>query len=741
MGRMNLKIDLAEQFINSTANHLFLTGKAGTGKTTFLRKLGEISHKNFLVIAPTGVAALNAGGVTIHSQFLLPFGTFIAQDSLSIPPSLAANFYYGKTIARRNPLDARRRKVLQSIDLLVIDEVSMCRADIIDAIDYRLRSVRRNNKPFGGVQLLMIGDLFQLPPIVKDHEWAFLAKIYRSPHFFEALALQNSRFTYLELDKIYRQNDPEFIDILNKLRNNNCGPNDLENLNRCYQADYQAEEGLITLVTHNSQANNINQARLKDLQGESFNFHSVVEGDFNENLFPMPETLVLKKGAQVMFIKNDSEGNRFYNGKIAIITDLNKDGIYVDLDGEHFEVPRLKWENRRFELDTKKQEIEEKILGSFEHYPLRLAWAVTIHKSQGLTFEKAVVDVGSAFAPGQVYVALSRLTSLKGLILKTKVQASAIMTDAQVQAFVASKAQADLKQDLSQAKKGYLQDTLLETFDFANILGTATYHFQKNHEKFSFHVDLLNESPKGIQNTLGILSKTGSTFQRQVYTLLQESDYRQLEERLIKASQYFCKELVGLVDLCLVNIRILDMHTGTKALRDLYQEILSLLVKRYFKIREVHGFYQYLRGEANLPRLKEGVKEDFLNERKTKALDQVKAMQLNLKSKSGKVKKPTGQTYEETYELLGKGMGAAEIADKRNLKASTIYGHFLKGLKDEKIKVEQVFNTEQLARLQQIWQSQKSPDLMNLHYADKSISVAEWRVAMHYFRSLEENTA
>ena len=738
---MNLKIDLAEQFINSTANHLFLTGKAGTGKTTFLRKLSEISHKSYLVIAPTGVAALNAGGVTIHSQFLLPFGTFIAQDSLSIPPSMESNFYYGKTIARRNPLDARRRKVLQSIDLLVIDEVSMCRADIIDAIDYRLRSVRRNNRPFGGVQLLMIGDLFQLPPIVKDHEWAFLSKIYPSAHFFEAIALRNSRFTYLELDKIYRQNDPEFIDLLNKLRNNNCGPEDLEKLNQCYQSDYKAEEGLITLVTHNNQANNINNARLKELEGKSFNYHSSVEGDFNENLFPMPETLELKKGAQVMFIKNDSDGNRFYNGKIAIITELNKEAIYVDLDGERFEVPRLKWENRRFELDTKKQEIEEKILGSFEHYPLRLAWAVTIHKSQGLTFEKAAVDVGSAFAPGQVYVALSRLTSLKGLILKTKVQPSAIMTDGQVQAFVKSKAEADLKEDLSQAKKGYLQDTLLETFDLMNILGTATYHFQKQHEKFSFQVDLLNESPKAIQDKLALLSKTGGTFQRQVYTLLQDSDYSQLEERLTKAASYFCNELLGMIDLSLVNIRILDMHTGTKALKELYQEILSLLVKRYFEIKDIHGFYKYLQAEGSLPKLKEGLKEDFLNERKERAAEEVKGMKLNLKSKSGKVKKPTGQTYEETYELLGKGLGAAEIADKRKLKTSTIYGHFLKGMKDEKIKVEQVFSKEQLDKLQSIWQSQKSPDLMNLHYADKSISVAEWRVAMHYFRSLEEKTA
>tara|TARA_R110001592_G_scaffold362114_1_gene675033 strand:+ start:85319 stop:87535 length:2217 start_codon:yes stop_codon:yes gene_type:complete len=738
---MNLKIELAEQFINSTANHLFLTGKAGTGKTTFLRKLTEISHKSFLVIAPTGVAALNAGGVTIHSQFLLPFGTFIAQDTLTIPPSMESNFYYGKTIARRNPLDARRRKVLQSIDLLVIDEVSMCRADIIDAIDYRLRSVRRNNRPFGGVQLLMIGDLFQLPPIVKDHEWGILSKIYPSAHFFEALALKNSRFTYLELDKIYRQNDPEFIDLLNKLRNNNCGVEDLDKLNQCYQADYEAEEGLITLVTHNHQANTINNNRLKALKSESFIYHSAVEGDFNESLFPMPDSLELKKGAQVMFIKNDSEGNRFYNGKIAIITDLDKDSIHVDLDGEDFEVPRLKWENRRFELDTRKQEIEEKILGSFEHFPLRLAWAVTIHKSQGLTFEKAAVDVGSAFAPGQVYVALSRLTSLKGLILKTKVQASAIMTDAQVQSFVSSKADSDLKEDLSTAKKSYLQDTMLETFNLTTILSTATYHFQKHHEKFSFQIDLLNESPRTIQGKLSLLAKTGGTFQRQIYTLLQDSNYTQLEDRLSKGADYFCKDLLSLIDLCLVNLRILDMHTGTNALRDLYQEILSILVKRYFEIKDIQGFYKFLQGEGSLPKAKDGAKEDFLGQRKVKASEAVREMKLNLKSKSGKVKKVTGQTYEETYELVSKGMGVAEIADKRKLKASTIYGHLLNGLKDGKLKIDQVFDKSQLQKLASIWSSQKSPDLMNLHYADKSISVAEWRVAMHYFRSQEEKTA
>jgi DNA-binding NarL/FixJ family response regulator len=735
---MNLKIELAEQFINSTANHLFLTGKAGTGKTTFLRKLSEISHKSFLVIAPTGVAALNAGGVTIHSQFLLPFGTFIAQEELEIPPSIASNFYHGKTIARRNPLDARRRKVLQSIDLLVIDEVSMCRADIIDAIDYRLRSVRRNRRPFGGVQLLMIGDLFQLPPIVKDHEWAILSKLYPSPHFFEALALKNSSFTYLELDKIYRQNDPEFIDLLNKLRNNNCGVEDLHKLNQCYQPNYKPEKGLITLVTHNHQANSINSDRLKNLDAKSFYYKSKVEGEFNENLFPMPETLELKKGAQVMFIKNDTEGNRFYNGKIAIVSDITKENIFVDLDGEDFEVPRVKWENRRFEMDAKKQEIEDKILGSFEHYPLRLAWAVTIHKSQGLTFEKAVIDVGSAFAAGQVYVALSRLTSLKGLILKTKVQASAIMTDGQVQAFVKVRGQNNLEEDLGLARKQYLQETVLESFSMMNLLGTATYQFQKHHEKFNFQVDLLNDSPKKIQDQLTTLAKTGDTFQRQLYSLLQSEDFTQIEERLEKGANYFLKELLGLIDISLVNLRILDMHTGTKALNDLYQEILSLLVKRYFVIQEIKSFYEYLLHKGALPKSREGAKEELLIDRKAKAAELVKGMQLNLKTKSGKVKKPTGQTYSETFELIDKGLSALQIADQRKLKASTIYGHLLKGIKDDKLKVEQVFETAKLAILEKIWKSQKSPDLMNLHYADKSFSIAEWRIAMHYFRSQEE---
>lgn len=737
---MNLKIDLAEKFINSTASHIFLTGKAGTGKTTFLRRLSEISPKNFLVIAPTGVAALNAGGVTIHSQFLLPFGTFIAADTSHTWEQASGNFYDGKTIARRNPLDSRRRKVLQSIDLLVIDEISMCRADIIDAIDYRLRSVRRNRKPFGGVQLLMIGDLFQLPPIVKDDEWQVLRQIYPSPHFFEALALKNSQFTYLELDKIYRQNEPEFIRLLNNLRNDTCSPEDLDLLNSRYKPDYQAEDGVITLVTHNNQANSINKQRLNDLKSPVFSYSAKIDGDFNEKLFPMPEHLELRVGAQVMFIKNDSDGSRFYNGKIVLIRHLEKDKVVVDLDGEDFEVPRLTWENRRFEMEDKSQELKEKILGSFEHYPLRLAWAVTIHKSQGLTFEKAIVDVGNAFAAGQVYVALSRLTGLQGLILKTKVLNTAILTDAQVQHFVKLREQEDLEEKLAVAKSGFLQESLLESFSFKTLFDTARYHFQKHHEKFDFDLAILNESPNKIQNELAAYLKSGETFQRQLYYLLQESDYAKIEERMSAGIEYYQKGLKELLHLCFVNVRVLEMHSGTKTLRDLYLEIITLLVKKFFDLKQLRGLFYFLVEERPLELAKSSEKEELLRELKDKSLEKVRGMSLNLKTKSGKVKKVTGQTYLETYQLVKKGFGPTEIALSRKLKQATIFNHLLRGLKEDKLIIGEIFSKEHLNRLKEIWDKQKSPDLMNLHYADTSISVDEWRVAMHYFRSTENKS-
>jgi hypothetical protein len=308
-------VETAAAFVNSTGSHIFLTGKAGTGKTTFLRSLGERTHKRFAIVAPTGIAALNAGGVTIHSMFQLPLGTFLPDRTPSGQFSAEANIYTQFTLSRKHPISAAKKQVLRSLDLLIIDEVSMLRADVLDAIDYRMRSVRGNfTRAFGGVQVLMIGDLFQLPPIVKDHEWGLLKRYYHSAHFFEAKALQTEGFVYIELDKIYRQSDQRFINLLNNLRENQTTADDVALLNSYFKSQTEVEDGIITLTTHNYKADDMNMVQLRRLKGESFVFSAEVEGDFPESMYPLPQRLELKEGAQVMFVRNDSNGGRFFNG-------------------------------------------------------------------------------------------------------------------------------------------------------------------------------------------------------------------------------------------------------------------------------------------------------------------------------------------------------------------------------------------------------------------------------------------
>src|SRR5690554_3874976 len=327
-------IKIAADFVNSTSRHIFLTGKAGTGKTTFLHNLAKATHKKHIVVAPTGIAALNAGGVTIHSQFLLPFGSFNPDEHAPYEPNANTRFYNAKELVRRHPLNSIRKQVLRDIDLLIIDEVSMLRADLLDAIDHRMRTARLNHRQaFGGVQLLLIGDLFQLPPIVKDHEWNVLRHHYPTPHFFSSIALRSDGYVFIELDKVFRQTDNTFIDILNNLRNNECTARDIEILNSHYKPTIDKLDGVVTLTTHNYQADSINEKALNELPDKEFRFRAEVKSDFPEQLFPLPETLTLKKGAQIMFIKNDPEG-RFYNGKLAKVINIGSDFIEVAMADE-----------------------------------------------------------------------------------------------------------------------------------------------------------------------------------------------------------------------------------------------------------------------------------------------------------------------------------------------------------------------------------------------------------------------
>ena len=410
--------DLAYRFITETNESVFLTGKAGTGKTTFLKYLVEHSSKNMVVAAPTGVAAINAGGVTLHSLFQLPFYPFLPTDNNR--QELLSKIRYQK----------QRIHMLRKIELLVIDEISMVRCDVLDAIDTILRSVRRNHSsPFGGVQVLFIGDLYQLPPVVTRNEWdELLSNYYESPFFFASKAIKEQMPLLIELNKIYRQKEESFVSLLNKVRNNLLEKEDYDALNLRFIPDFQAttKDKYITLTSHNNQADNINFAKRNNLDTPSFVYKARIEDEFPENLYPAEAELILKVGMQVMFIKNDTVTKKYFNGKIGIVSSLSNDKITVNCAGEEIEVFEETWENTRYTLNRSDEKLEQKVLGRFIQYPLRMAWAITIHKSQGLTFDKVLIDAASSFSSGQVYVALSRCTSLEGIVLLSKIPPTAI---------------------------------------------------------------------------------------------------------------------------------------------------------------------------------------------------------------------------------------------------------------------------------------------------------------------------
>ncbi|HEY6899423.1 MAG TPA: AAA family ATPase, partial [Puia sp.] len=425
---------IAVQYINQTSRPVFLTGKAGTGKTTFLKYIRENSFKKMAVVAPTGVAAINAGGTTMHSFFQLPFGPFLPVPRYGWNEN-APNFTDPNSLFKNIRFNASKRELLQELELLIIDEISMVRADMLDAVDFILRHFRQQPlQPFGGIQVLYIGDLYQLPPVVSKTEWNLLQEHYASPFFFDSKVVRTQQPVYLELDKIYRQNEAEFIDILNKVRSNRISADHLERLNDYYQPDFipSKHDNYITLTSHNHKADSINQEQLASLPGRSHSFEASITGEFSDKSLPAEKTLTLKEGAQVMLIKNDKgEVRRYFNGKIGTIRSIKDDKLTITFPDEPDELTLEKetWRNIRYQYDKDEDKIEEEELGTFRQYPIRLAWAITIHKSQGLTFEKAVIDAGESFAAGQVYVALSRLTDLKGLVLRSRITPGAIRTD------------------------------------------------------------------------------------------------------------------------------------------------------------------------------------------------------------------------------------------------------------------------------------------------------------------------
>ena len=537
---VNQKLEFVEELVLYTDSHIFLTGKAGTGKTTFLKNLPLKTYKRMAVVAPTGVAALNAGGQTIHSFFQLPFGP--------LPPGT------NTITAQLHKMKKRKLNLIRSLDLLIIDEISMVRADVLDAVDVVLRRVRRSQKPFGGLQLLMIGDVHQLAPVAKQEEWEILAPYYNTPYFFGSQVLKQTPYVCVELEHIYRQHDEDFITLLNKVRDNQMDRECLNILNQRFLPNFNPndEEGYVTLTTHNYQADRINESKLEAIKEKPLIFNAVIRGVFPENTYPTKEELTLKIGAQVMFVKNDpSPEKAFYNGKIGRLIgyDEEEKTLSVLCGNEHITVEPLKWQNKEYAINPDNNEIEENEIGSFTQIPLRLAWAVTIHKSQGLTFDKVIVDAGQAFAHGQVYVALSRCTSLEGLVLKTPIGSEALVNDYSVNRFVEQIPEKEPSQEkVDQLRHAYELETMLELVDFTGVYNDFVKLVKLIYgNETLFESTMIQDLSQRRNRIHEELCQVGIKFESQIRKLHAESPSCEqnpaLQERLKKGVAYFDEHL------------------------------------------------------------------------------------------------------------------------------------------------------------------------------------------------------
>ena len=569
----NHELELAWQVIENTGTHLFLTGKAGTRKTTFLRRLKELTPKRMVVVAPTGIAAINAGGVTIHSFFQLNFAPYIPESTFN---SAQQSFHkFGK----------EKINIIRSMDLLVIDEISMVRADQLDAVDAVLRRYRDRSKPFGGVQLLMIGDLQQLAPVVKEEDWNLLTSYYDTAFFFGSHSLKETEYITIELKKVYRQSDTAFVGLLNKIRDKEADESVLEELNKRYLPEFRPreEEGYIRLTTHNYQAQQYNDRQLLSLSGRAFSFQARVEGTFPESAYPADEMLTVKEGAQIMFIKNDSSGeHRYYNGMIGLVTAVGKDGIRVKGNGESqdFLLETEEWTNSKYSLNPQTKEITEEVEGTFRQYPIRLAWAITIHKSQGLTFERAIIDANASFAHGQVYVALSRCKSLQGLVLSSPLRRESIISDDTIDEFTRNAGELTPdKHKLALLRQHYFYELLCEQFDFhpleqhfARVLRLLDEHLYRLYPK------LLERYKETIDLYKAQIMKVADTFKLQYSTLLMEvEDYDanpKLNERIVAGAHYFRKHLEDLLNPLMVSTKV---ETDNKELKKKFSEALDTL--------------------------------------------------------------------------------------------------------------------------------------------------------------------
>ena len=657
--------ELAYEYVQHTNRCIFLTGKAGTGKTTFLRRLKQECPKQMAVVAPTGVAAINAEGVTIHSLFQLP-------PQLFIPTPEARKQLFSEMQMR-----AQKQRVLRNLELLVIDEVSMVRSDLLDTIDAVLRHIKHQpNHPFGGVQVLVIGDLFQLSPVAREEEWRLLQDYYRGSYFFQAHVFQQLNPVYIELDHVFRQTNIDFMELLNEVRNNTLTPQSLQMLNTRYLPDFKVDdqaEHYIVLSTHNRKVDAINQREMDALPSRVHQYSATIKDTFPESMFPMDEVLTLKLGARVMFTKNDSSTEkRYYNGKLGIVSHLTDKTITVTCEGEEpIDVHRETWENIRYASEVGSEVVQPEVIGTFSHYPLRLAWAITIHKAQGLTFDRVVIDAADAFAAGQVYVALSRCRSLEGIVLLTPIPSRALTNAREVLDFTNQQQELDtIRQQLLLAQREYLTVLLCALYDYRELINRcyAISHMvgkmtsvQNTYDAYFPNIIALLEELQGV----------GERFQQQLRQLVYQSQTDRLQERLKASIPYFAPrlhEVLKTISNCpLRSNDKSDASSLKQSLLDIYAAIarIAYLQAQVSRVPTVEGYF--------------------------KARDSFRLQEPNLTIYTAQRKVRTPGTTFQSMALLNQGYRIEEIAQMRNLTVKTVVKHIRSFIENGIINISDIF--------------------------------------------------
>lgn len=709
---------IAADIVSNTSQNVFLTGKAGTGKTTFLHHICNNIDKNVVVAAPTGVAAINAGGVTLHSLLQLPFEPFIP------------NFEGKKKLDFHFKLRKSKIEMLRELDLLIIDEVSMLRADLLDAMDYMLKRYRNNQRPFGGVQMLFIGDMFQLPPVVQPAEWEEMRHYYPSPFFFHAQALADNMPLYIELKTIYRQQDQRFIEILNRIRNNCTTPYDLNVLNQRYNPTFKLPETnkYIVLCTHNYKADRINREKLEELNAKEFVFRGEIKGDFSENSLPTEHDLVLKEGAQVMFVKNDvGEQRRYYNGKLATISRLKEDTIEVCFEnGYLMELERETWNNIRYTLNADSGEIEEEVLGSFSQYPIRLAWAITIHKSQGLTFDRVVIDAGQAFAAGQVYVALSRCTSLEGIVLYSKITPQSISTDPYALEFAKTEHNLNfLREILEREKPRYCAEQLKKYFDWTPFVRSLHSLYELASEK---------KIPK----------------QEEVQAMVAQACSKAVEQQ--EVAQNFTKELNRILLSPSVEIPYLRERVCKAVLyfhKDIQQYILNPIEEHLDSLKKATRVKLYLRKAREIHATLAGLLERLESVRYgdiclTEGLvfERVSSKEVTQEEpeQEGKKKARKGDSQKLTLALFKEGKAIKEIAEERNLSINTVESHLVAFILTGEVSAAQLISQDRIDMLLPLLEVIPSETSLSTikETVPEEYSYLEIKVTLNHIRFLKE---